>query len=218
MRHCFVIALVVAAGLVGSAAPCRAQDAAAPAESHKAAQEAHRRGLELFDRGEHGRALVEFRRAYTLAPSFRILYNVALSCVALGDSRGALEAFAGYLRDGGERIPERRRHEVELEIARLSKQLAGLSIDVQEAGAELTVDGEMLGKAPLSRRLRLNSGRHTVEVRSANGTVKTQSVALEPGEERQLQFGAAGVPVQSTSSPAVSPSPPPARFRPAARP
>jgi hypothetical protein len=205
MSRRLAAALVAAACFVGAAAPCRAQEPAVTADNHKAAQDAHRRALQLFDRGEHGLALTEFRRAYALAPSFRILYNIALSCVALGDSRGALEAFAGYLRDGGARIPEPRRAEVQAELTRLSKQLAGLSVDVQEAGAELSVDGETLGKGPLVRQLRLNAGRHSVELRSADGALKTQSITLEPGEERQLQFGAAGAPVQSTSSPPAAP-------------
>src|SRR5262245_60370570 len=132
------------------AAPCYAQEPEPTTPAQKAAQDAHRHALQLYDRGEHQQALVEFRRAYSLAPSFRILYHVGLSCVALADARGAIEAFGAYLREGGERIPEARRTQVESEITRLSRQLAGLTLDVREPGAELLLDGESVGKAPLS--------------------------------------------------------------------
>lgn len=195
------LGVVLALAVLGQALPCHAQQAATTPDKHKVAQDAHRQALQLFDKGEHARALVEFRRAYALAPSFRILYNIGLSSVALGDSRSAVEAFAGYLRDGGERIPESRRQQVEAELTRLSKLLAGLVVQVEEPGAELSVDGEMLGKAPLSRQMRVNAGKHEVVVRSADGTLKTQNITLEPGEERQLHFGAvAGSPVQATGS------------------
>ena len=167
-----------------------------------AAQDAHRHALELFDRGQHAAALTEFKRAYALAPSFRILYNVGLSHAALGDALAAVDAFAAYLDQGGDRIPAPRRAQVEAEIARLSKQLAALDIEVEEPSAEVTVDGERLGQGPMSRQLRLNSGRHVVAVRSGDGTLKTQSVTLSAGASQSLRFQP-----PSASAPRASQSP-----------
>ena len=172
-----------------------------------AAQDAHRRALELFDRGQHAQALTEFQRAYALAPSFRILYNVGLSHAALGNSLAAVEAFSTYLREGGERIAAPRRAQVEAEMARLSKQLGSLDLDVEEASAEVTVDGERLASGPPSRQLRLNAGRHVVAVRSGDGTLKTQSVTLAAGASQSLRFQA---PSASAPPPAQSPGTSPA--------
>jgi hypothetical protein len=167
-----------------------AQDGAAPGAEHAAAQDAHRRALDLFDRGQYAEALTEFKRAYNLAPSFRIQYNVGLSQVALGDPAAAVEAFGIYLKEGGDRIPEPRRKQVEAEVARLSKQLASLTLDVDERGSDVTLDGAPLAQGPLSRQLRLNQGKHTVSVRSADGTLKTQTVQLAGGQEQRLHFEA----------------------------
>ena len=180
----------IALGLFGVAAPSLAQEAEATESNRLAAQDAHRHALELFDHGRHAEALAEFKRAYRLAPSFRILYNIGLSEAALGDSQAAVEAFSSYLHEGGERVAADRQKQVEAEITRLSKLLGWLNIDVDETGAEITLDGALLGRGPASRQLRLNTGRHTVAVRSADGTLKTQSVTLAAGEEQRLRFEA----------------------------
>ena len=195
------LAAGVALACCGVALPAAAQEPE-PTESNRvAAQDAHRHALELFDRGRHAEALTEFKRAYGLSPSFRILYNIGLSQAALGDSLLAVEAFSSYLREGAERIPGDRRQQIEAEIARLSKLLGWLNIDVAEPGAEVTLDGALLGQGPVSRQLRLNKGRHTVAVRSADGTLKTQSVTLAAGEEQRLRFQA-----QTTTPPSVGPA------------
>lgn len=201
-------ALAVVAASFGVAAPAAADqpEPQASEANRLAAQDAHRHALELFDRGQHAEALAEFKRAYALAPSFRILYNIGLSDVALGDSLSALDAFASYLREGGDRIPASRRTQVEAEIARLSKLLASLNIEVEEPAAEVTVDGTLLGPGPISQQLRLSSGRHTVGVRSADGTVKTQSVTLTAGGEQSLRFQApSATATASPLAPGVSP-------------
>jgi hypothetical protein len=195
-------ALLVAVGLLVVPRGARAQAPEPSAADRTAAQEAYRHALELFDAGRYAEALVDFKRAYALAPAFRILYNLGLCHAALGDSLAAVEAFSGYLRQGGARIDSPRRAQVDAEIARLSKQLAWLTLEVVEPGAELSVDGAVVGKGPLTRELRLNAGRHAVEVRSADGTLKTQSVTLGAGSEQRLRFEAHGV--STSASPASS--------------
>lgn len=172
---------------LGVARPARAQDSA-PAAEHAAAQDAHRRALELFDHGQYTEALAEFKRAYNLAPSFRIQYNIGLSQVALGDAAAAVDAFEIYLREGAERISEQRKKQVESEVARLSKQLAWLTLEVEEPNSEITLDGTVLSQGPFSQRVRLNQGKHTVAVRSTDGTLKTQTVQLGGSQDRRLRF------------------------------
>jgi hypothetical protein len=196
-----LVAFALVAGFGLAPRLALAQDLPTSDASHDAAQDAHRHALELFDRGHYAEALAEFKRAYGIAPSFRILYNMGLSDVALGDALGAVEAYSSYLREGGERIPAERRATVEAEIARLSKQLAWLNVEADEPGAEVTVDGNLLGQTPFSRQLRLNTGRHTVAVRSADGTLKTQTVTLAMGQEQRLHFQARPA---ATSSSAVA--------------
>jgi hypothetical protein len=202
---------------ISFAMPAQAQDGA-PVAEHAAAQDAHRRALELFDHGQYSEALAEFKRAYNLAPSFRIQYNIGLSQVALGDPAAAVDAFDIYLREGGDRIPEQRRKQVESEVARLSKQLSWLTLEVEEPNSEISLDGTSLAPGPTSQRLRLNQGKHTVAVRSSDGTIKTQTVQLSGAQEQRLHFdaqhrsGTSSVSAEGTTSPSPAPvAAPPAR-------
>ena len=200
-------ALLVAAGLLVVPRSAEAQGAEPSAADRSAAQEAYRHAVESFDANRHAEALIDFKRAYALAPAFRILYNIGLCQAALGDSLAAVEAFSGYLRQGGARIESPRRAQIDAEIARLSKQLAWLTLEVVEPGAELSVDGAVVGIGPLTRELRLNAGRHGIEVRSADGTLKTQSVTLGAGSEQRLRFEAHGVSASASSASPDSGSP-----------
>lgn len=189
-----------------------AQAAESRSGDRVAAQDAYRHAVELFDARRYAEALAEFKRAYALSPAFRIQYNIGLSQAALGDALGAVEAFSTYLREGGTKVDSSRRAQVDAEIARLSKQLAWLTLDVEEPAAEVMLDGNALAKGLATRDLRLNAGRHTVTVRSADGTVKTQSVVLAAGAEQRLRFEAhateAAAGAQSSSSEPPAPAGP----------
>src|SRR6266478_2010920 len=58
-------------------------------------------GADLYDENNFRGALVEFQRAYELAPSYRILFNIGQVEMELQDYAGALTAYARYLREGG---------------------------------------------------------------------------------------------------------------------
>jgi hypothetical protein len=199
-RASVLVAVAVAVSSLVAPSATAQPEAVASEGKRLAAQEAYRQAVELFDHGKYAEALAEFERANTLAPSFRISYNIGLSHAALGDALAAVEAFASYLREGGERVPAPRRKQVEAEVARLTQQLAWLSIQVDEPAAEVTVDGAPLAKGPFSRQLQLNGGRHEIAVRGADGTLKTQSVTLTAGGEQRLHFPASGAAAGATSS------------------
>lgn len=207
------VGLLGAAFTLSLAVPAQAQGDAVPGE-HTAAQDAHRRALELFDHGQYTEALTEFQRAYALAPSFRIQYNIGLCHAALGDAARAVDAFGSYLREGAERIPGPRRAQVESEVARLSKQLASLQLEVEETGSDVTLDGAPLGTGPISRQLRLNQGKHTVSVRSPDGTLKTQTVQLSGGQEQRLHFDAAHTALTPSAPPVTTADAAPHQSRP----
>ena len=101
-----VVALVLPICLQG--APALAQDAAEPApeasEQRKEVEARYKRALELFNDGSYDAARLELKRAYELAPTYRILYNIALVNVELNDYAGALDAFERYLSEGSPRL------------------------------------------------------------------------------------------------------------------
>ena len=82
------------------------------------------RGVELYRGGAYDAALAAFTRAYELAPTYRILYNLAQVQAQRQDYVQALELFARYLGEGAAapaeaRIPDARVAEVEAEMTEL---------------------------------------------------------------------------------------------------
>lgn len=158
----------------------------APA-SREEAQARFRRGLELYEENDFRTALVEFQRAYDLAPSFRILYNIAQVQYQLQDYAGALLAFERYLADGGEQIDRARRREVDKDIERLRVRVATLEI-VVEPGVEIHVDDVLVGVTPLSSPVVVSAGRRKVSARLDGHVAVTRVVDVAGGDTVSLEF------------------------------
>src|SRR5512145_374016 len=82
--------------------------AAPEAESGKAAVR-FQQAVELYHEGNFEGALAEFRKAYQLSPTYRVLYNIAQTQYALHDFVGAYKSLIQYMAEGrgeisGERL------------------------------------------------------------------------------------------------------------------
>ena len=88
---------------------------ATPAQRDEA-RARHMRGVELYNEGEYKLALIEFERAYAIAPSYKMLYNIGQVRAQLGHYAKATLAFERFLAEGGSRIAPDRVAEVERDI------------------------------------------------------------------------------------------------------
>jgi hypothetical protein len=194
-----MIALLVAASIA------HAQPSEIPAE----ARERFERGLDLFDEGRYDAALAEFRRAYEIAPSYRILYNLGRVYAETGDSVRSVDALERYFAEGGAAIDRRRRAEVEALLAEQRARVAQVWVRTNVDDAEIAIDGVLvLGadgapiRTPLTEPIRVTSGRHRIAARAPaheaaerpvelpGGVVETVSIDLLPlaSEEGRVHF------------------------------
>ncbi len=72
-----------------------------------------RLGLQLYNEGNGRAALIEMRRAYEIAPSPRLLYNIGQAASDAKDYAAAFDAMSLYLERGGTDLNEQRREQVE---------------------------------------------------------------------------------------------------------
>src|SRR5258706_11403937 len=141
MRDAFALLLFIAAILATSGA--LAKKPAVASSKHKVAVSAKtcppvskpdeaalkeamshfEKGLALYAEAALEASLVEFERAYELAPSYRILYNEAQIHRGLNNFADALLNFERYLYCGGDEVPADRREEVGREIASLKPRI-----------------------------------------------------------------------------------------------
>jgi hypothetical protein len=177
--------------LGGMARPTAARaDDAKPPPSSAAVEEgrAHfTRGVSLFHDGDARAALVEFKRAYEVAPNYRILYNLGETELELRDYVEALRAFKLYLKEGGMEIPEARRTEVETEVTRLEPRVGELVVELTVPGADVTVDDVPQGKSPIAP-LKVNAGRHRVSAVIQDYAPIARVVEIAGGEHAKVSL------------------------------
>jgi tetratricopeptide (TPR) repeat protein len=178
--------LLLAACLILSARPL----AAAPSLPDPAVVEEARvrfqRGVQLFHEGSFEAALAEFRRAYQIAPSYRILYNLAQVHYELHDYVGALRSFKQYLNDGLAEIPPDRRAQVEAEVQKLEARVAYLDISTNLAGADILIDDQPVGIAPLDGPVLVNAGVRRVSASKGGRTSPQRSVTMAGGDHVKI--------------------------------
>lgn len=160
-----------------TAQPPAAPSGTQPSEDKLAeARGRYNRGLQLYNESNFEAARVEFERAYQLAPSYRILYNIGLSYEQLGDYVQALTILQRYLDQGGSEITEERRQEVMKELAQIRPRIARVTLKINQPKAEVLVDDvcsfdahlTVMNCGPLdgnSRVVLMNPGRRRVTVR-----------------------------------------------------
>lgn len=153
--------LTLAIFLVGAVA--RAAHADAKLDEAKQHLDA---AAQFYDENNFRGALAELQRAYELAPSFKILFNIGQVDMELQDYAGALRAYSRYLSEGGPDVPAERGKQVRADLERLRGRVGKIEVQTA-AGAEVLIDDVPVGFAPLPEPVAVNAGRHKVTVHIA---------------------------------------------------
>lgn len=80
-------------------------------------------GVQLFERGDYNRALLEFRATYELAPRGAVLFNIAQCQERLGDLQGAIVTYHHFLHASDEQLPDDQRRAAFERVQQLERQL-----------------------------------------------------------------------------------------------
>jgi PEGA domain/Tetratricopeptide repeat len=215
MGPVFLARVVAAAIVLCALAPREAiADGPSPADV-EAARAYYRRGVELYEARRYAEALIELERAESLAPTYRLHYDMALVQRQLGDAAGALRSFRSYL-EAGDVLPAARRAEVERAIAELTARVASVTVTANVPGAEIAVDDHVEGTTPLATALTLNPGSHRVRASKVGFRPETKTLEVVGGDRIDQPFSleemtppAPTPPPTSTETPAAPPAPPP---------
>jgi hypothetical protein len=133
-----------------------------PASPHEEARVRFQRGLELYQEGNFEAALTEFRKAYELAPSYQVRYNIGQVCYQLQDYACALKSFQTYLAEGGQNISTERVQAVQHEVGKLTTRVASLEIVSNVPGVEVFIDDVSIGKTPFASSIVVSAGRRRI--------------------------------------------------------
>jgi tetratricopeptide (TPR) repeat protein len=158
-----------------------------------------RQGVELYREANFEAALVEFRKAYQLSPSYKVLYNIAETYFELHDYVNAQTNLRQYLSEGGSEIAAERRAEVQDIFEKLAERIAYLEIDTDLAGADVRIDDLSVGTSPLPAPIPVNIGRRRVSV-VKQGFAPLVTLVTATNKERLV------VTLDSTDLPLLQPS------------
>jgi hypothetical protein len=176
--------------------------AQAAAGSPAAEADAHyKRAVGLFNEADYGVALIEFKRAYEIAPAFQVLYNIGETYYQLQDYAGALRTLEKYLADGGDKVPAERRGEVTKELEKLRLRVAKVEIVVAEPGIDISVDDVAVGKTPLAEALLVSAGRRKITATQAGHPPVVKTVDLAGGDSVKVSFDLAAPAPTGTATP-----------------
>ena len=153
----------------------------AAAQDKEAAKLHFEKGAELFNEGSYAKALAEFRASYEAMSTWKIRYYIGLSLNELKDSVGAEKEFKAYLEEGAAEVPEDKKEEVEGILAKLSVLLGSIQIMANVHGAEVHVDGDFVGKTPLTQPVRKDKGKHEIVVKKMGYEDYSRTVNLTGG-------------------------------------
>jgi hypothetical protein len=160
---------------------------AASAQQDEASAKAHfEKGKALHNSGDYAGALVEFKASYTAFPRWKTRYYIALSLKELGDLVEAEKELKAYLFEGGTDVPADRKKEVEALLGDLGAQLGSIEVTAEVEGAEVFVDGVLIGKTPLASAIRKEAGEHSVAVKKEGYKDYSLNVDLKEGGAQSL--------------------------------
>lgn len=172
------------------APPAPAGDSAAAAKPGDMKEEAiqrYQRGMELYDEKDYQAALTEFRKAYELSPTYKLLYKIGQVCYRLQDYACALKNFEQYLVEGTD-LPAERRKEVMEEVNLLRNQVGKLDIIVNVPGAAVTVDDVAIGNSPLEGPISVSVGKRKIAASKTGRAPTSMVVEVAGGETKKVNI------------------------------
>lgn len=178
-RASSTLALALSLTILTPSLPTFAQSPDAKMEE---ARSRYERGRQLYEEGAFDAALIEFQRAYDLAPSYKILYNIGQVHRQRNDYANALRVFNRYLKEGSAEMDAKRKADIEKEIAQLRGRVATLQISTNVPGAEILIDDESVGKTPLPQGIMVNSGKRKITA-TKEGRIPTTKIIEVAGSD-----------------------------------
>ncbi|WP_437827787.1 PEGA domain-containing protein [Sorangium sp. So ce1153] len=125
------------------------------------ARQLYDEGLAALNRSRWAEAHASFLAAWRIKQHYQIASNLGVAELRLGKHRDAAEHLSWYLREApAERTAQRQRAEALLKEA-LAK-VASVTVSTVPAGAEVTVDGAVVGRTPMTLPVFLEPGPHVI--------------------------------------------------------
>jgi hypothetical protein len=152
-----------------------------------------KQGIGKFDEGYYQAALSLFSKALALYPNPKIHTRIALCHKWLGSNLKALEHYEKFLKTVP-KMPDKPKDrvlyiKVKTEVKNLRNLISQLQIDIRgPTGAEVRINGRLLGTAPLSRLIRLKPGAVNITTISKGFYTFKRDLKLFPSQTQTVKI------------------------------
>lgn len=175
----------------------------------------YKQGVKLFEEQDFNAALLEFRKAYELAPNYKVAYNIGQVYYQVQNYAKALQWFERYLSEGAKDILPERRAEVQKEIDELRRRVGRVELQSEIQGVDISIDDEPIGKTPLPEPLSISAGRHRITASKEGYAPFSQTVEIAGQEFKRIPIKLIELTTTSTTpSPSTTTPVPPKKEEP----
>jgi len=186
----FALLIVLAALPVRAAAPTEAE-VQAKADAEVQAATMAQQGIGLFKQARYAEALALFEGSFRLSPAPVVAWNLARCHEELEHPDEAITYFERF-RDLSSEDDKKQIATTKIERL-LQRYYATLSLTVEPAGAEVLIDGQPAGVAPL-KNVRVRVGTHDVLMRLPGYEPQKRVVQVAPGQAFAFTFTLGALP------------------------
>lgn len=205
-RHLAAAAALLA--LAMAAPPATAQDAAPQGDVTKdATTMLYNAGIDAARAEQWEKAYESFLAAFKIKQHPQIAVNLGRAAVKAGRPREAAEYLTFFLRETKDQVGNQDRAAVQQLLLEAKGKIGTLIVKVNKPGADVVVDGKVVGQAPLRDDVFVDPGKHTVEARLGKEQAEPLTVELKAGDSRQvgLAVGSVGSEAGEGEKPAEKP-------------
>ena len=166
------------------------------------ARQRFREGVQFYDQKQYEKARLAFLQAYALKPHPSVLLNLAQSELRADRPDDSANHFSEYLRTSPQGEAERQEAESGFAVAR--NKTGEITVTAEPSGAQVIVDGQDKGVAPLPGPVYVVPGSHTVEVRSSERKT-SKVVVVGAGQAAAVSLSARAAAAEAAPVPAGAP-------------
>ncbi|APR77386.1 Dihydrolipoamide acetyltransferase [Minicystis rosea] len=135
--------------------------AAPPDSVTQIARQRYTEGVKAYDAGRFEDARTAFLQAYALKRHPAVLLNLGQSEIRSGHIEDAGNHLQQFLREHTSATPDERAV-AEKGIAEAKRKAAIIVVNVDAAGADVSIDGTTIGKSPILDPVFIKPGKHTI--------------------------------------------------------
>lgn len=159
---------------------------------------------------EYERALAAYQKAFDLVHNPKVLFPIATAEEKLGRWVDAAGHYRSFLADAGD-IDAKLRAEAERRLENVKFNLGVLALSVTPDGAQISIDGAVVGTSPLAAPLFLAAGEYTLAITADGHKPLEQKLTIEAGSEseRTFELESAAVIIDTPRPPPPPPAPEP---------